>query len=54
LNSGSAINGISFDQVGGKVYWDSAGILKHPTADAPALGDLLWALFTSPEFQYVR
>jgi hypothetical protein len=54
LNPGSSINGISFDQVGGKVYWDSAGIMKQPSADAPALGDLLWALFTSPEFQYVH
>ena len=25
LNPTSSINGISFDQVGGKVYWDSTG-----------------------------
>ena len=54
LRGGAAINGISFDQVGGKVYWDSAGVTKRPNPEAPALGDLLWALFTSPEFQYVR
>ena len=54
LHGGAAINGISFDQVGGKVYWDTAGVTKRPNPEAPALGDLLWALFTSPEFQYVR
>jgi hypothetical protein len=54
LRGGSAINGISFDQVGGKVYWDSSGVLKRRSAEAPALGDLMWALFTSPEFQYMR
>jgi hypothetical protein len=54
LRGGSNITGLSFDQVGGKVYWDTSGVMKRPSADAPALGDLLWALFTSPEFQYVK
>ena len=54
LAAGSAINGISFDQAGGKVYWDTTGIVQQPSVNAPALGDLLWALFTSPEFQYLK
>ncbi len=54
LHGGSAINGISFDQFGGKVYWDTTGVMKRPDTNAPALGVLLWALFTSPEFQYLK
>ncbi|MFM9995229.1 MAG: DUF1553 domain-containing protein [Phycisphaerales bacterium] len=49
------ITGMSFDQVGGTVWWDCSGVLNAPeNPAATALGDLLWALFTSPEFQYVR
>lgn len=49
------LSGMSFDQVGGSVWWDASGILHvpHNPASAP-LGDLMWALFTSPEFQYLR
>jgi len=54
FKGGSKIVGISFDQVGGRVYWDAVGVVKKPAADVPGAGDLLWALFTSPEFQYVR
>lgn len=49
------ITGMSFDQVGGSVWWDFSGVVNAPENQAAtALGDLLWALFTSPEFQYVR
>jgi uncharacterized membrane protein/YHS domain-containing protein len=54
LSKGSEINGFSFDQFGGKAYWDKAGVVKKPMVDNPALGDVLWVLFTSPEFQYIR
>jgi hypothetical protein len=54
FRAGSRIVGISFDQVGGKVYFDKAGFTKMPRTEAPAIGDFLWALFSSPEFQYVR
>jgi len=51
----SGITGMSFDQAGGRVYWDDAGVVDRPENPAAlALGDVLWALFTSPEFQYVR
>jgi mono/diheme cytochrome c family protein len=55
INSVTEIAGWSFDQLEGKVYWDKAGVVKNP--DNPKrepLGDVLWALFTSPEFQYIR
>lgn len=49
------IDGISFDQAGGRVYWDKVGVTKGAPAQDPAtIGDMLWALVTSPEFQYVR
>lgn len=50
------INGMSFDQAAGRVYWDKAGMVKSSVssgASAP-LGDVLWALFSSPEFQYIK
>ena len=46
--------GVSFDQVGGRVYWDKVGIVKHPPTQVPGAGDLLWALVSSAEFQYVK
>ncbi len=49
------ITGISFDQAGGTVRWDRTGVLAVP--DSPALRDVqdvLWSLFTSAEFQYIR
>ena len=49
------INGISFDQFLGKVYWDKTGITKGPAVHDPqAIGDMIWALLSSPEFQYIR
>jgi hypothetical protein len=49
------IDGLSFDQVGGRVYWDKVGVIKGNAVHAPeTIGDMLWALMTSPEFQYVR
>jgi mono/diheme cytochrome c family protein len=50
------IAGWSFDQYGGgAVYWDKAGVVKNPKNPVrEPLGDLLWALVASPEFQYIR
>jgi hypothetical protein len=49
------ITGVSFDQFGGKVYWDKISALKGPPIHDPqTIGDMLWALMTSPEFQYIR
>ena len=50
------IMGWSFDQYdGGAVYWDKAGVVKSPkNPEREPLGDVLWALFASPEFQYIR
>jgi mono/diheme cytochrome c family protein len=50
------IGGWSFDQYGGgAVYWDKAGVVKNPKNPVrEPLGDLLWALVASPEFQYIR
>lgn len=49
------IGGLSFDQFGGTVTWDKSGIVhRPPDPAAPAMADLAWALFTSPEFQYIR
>ena len=46
----------SFDQSGGgAVYWDKSGVVKNPNNPVrEPLGDLLWALVASPEFQYIR
>jgi hypothetical protein len=47
--------GWSFDQQGGTIYWDKAGVVKVPkNQNREPLGDALWALFASPEFQYIR
>jgi YHS domain-containing protein len=55
VEAGGGLIGISFDQTGGTVYWDAAGIVRVPPDPRyEPLGDLLWALFTSPEFQYIR
>lgn len=55
LDAGAGITGWSFDQVGGKVYWDKSGILHSPRSpETEPLGDMLWALVVSPEFQYIR
>jgi hypothetical protein len=55
IDKPTTLNGISFDQFLGKVYWDKTGITRGPAVTDPeTLGDLLWALVTSPEFQYIR
>jgi mono/diheme cytochrome c family protein len=47
--------GWSFDQQGGTVYWDKSGVVKMPKhPNREPVGDALWALFASPEFQYIR
>jgi phage terminase large subunit-like protein len=47
--------GMSFDQLGGGIYWDESGILVGPSDPRSAgLADVLWALLVSPEFQYIR
>ncbi len=49
------VAGISFDQMLGKVYWDKTGVSKGPAVtDGETIGDMIWALVTSPEFQYIR
>ncbi len=50
------INGLSFDQqAGGAVYWDKSGVTNVPkNPRREPVGDVLWALFASPEFQYIR
>ncbi len=54
-STSGAITGWAFDQDGGKVEWGKAGIIIAPTNPATELrGDLLWALASSPEFQYIR
>jgi hypothetical protein len=54
----SRVTGISFDQAGGRggsVRWDAVGALAAPeTPLARDMRDVLWALFTSAEFQYIR
>ncbi len=50
------VDGMSFDQAGGKVFWDKAGMIQSapPDSNHSQVGDVLWALFASPEFQYIR
>jgi hypothetical protein len=53
-SSSGSITGWAFSQDGG-VEWGKAGIVSTPTNPTTELrGDLLWALATSPEFQYIR
>ncbi len=55
FRSPAEVAGWSFDQDGGTVYWDKAGLMKHPeNPRTEPLGDVLWALFTSPEFQFIQ
>ncbi|GMU91947.1 MAG: hypothetical protein AMXMBFR4_10050 [Candidatus Hydrogenedentota bacterium] len=49
------IQSITIKQADGTAYWDRAGVLRSPIGGpAAAAGDALWALVTSPEFQYVQ
>ena len=55
INSPMDFAGWSFDQMGGTIYWDKAGVVKVPkNPNREPMGDALWALFASPEFQYIR
>ncbi|HEX8521378.1 MAG TPA: DUF1553 domain-containing protein [Tepidisphaeraceae bacterium] len=55
IDKPTTLAGVSFDQMLGKVYWDKTGITKGPAAvDPETIGDMIWALLTSPEFQYIR
>lgn len=51
--AGRAINGLSFDQFDGHVFFDHAGVVQA-VPPRPAVVDMLWALMAAPEFQYVR
>jgi hypothetical protein len=51
----TTVTGLAFAQFNGKVYWDKSGAAKGPPIyDPQIIGDMLWALFTSPEFQYIK
>ena len=55
LSTAEGVTGWSFDQVGGIVYFDKCGITHKPRDPATEpIGDMLWALFVSPEFQYIQ
>ncbi|MEA2734020.1 MAG: hypothetical protein QOE14_471 [Humisphaera sp.] len=56
IDKPGVITGISYDQFVGKaVFWDKTGAMKGPPLHDPeTIGDMLWALITSPEFQYVK
>jgi hypothetical protein len=55
LDPASGIDGWSFDQQGGMVYWDKSGLTHVPRDPATEqLGDMLWAMVVSPEFQFIR
>jgi mono/diheme cytochrome c family protein len=49
------IKAVAFGAVDGTVYWDSIGVTRSVRSPrVQPLGDVLWALETSPEFQYIR
>ncbi len=51
----SRVVGMSFDQAGGAVQWGRAGVVSVPATPLhDDLHDVLWALFTSAEFQYIK
>jgi hypothetical protein len=55
LPESAGVTGISFAQVGGRVTWDAAGVENAaPEPWRQTAGDILWALVSSPEFQFVR
>lgn len=55
INAATTIVGLAFTQFDGKVYWDKSGASKGPPIHDPqTIGDMLWALMSSPEFQYIR
>lgn len=51
----TTIDGVSFDNFDGKCYWDKTGQVNTiPVHSTEIVGDMLWALMTSPEFQYIK
>ena len=51
----AGITGLSFDQVGGYITWDATGVRRAPEEPwRDQAGDILWALVSSPEFQFIR
>ncbi|MCE7974112.1 MAG: DUF1549 domain-containing protein [Leptolyngbya sp. PLA1] len=55
LGTRDRIEGFSFDQAGGRVWWGAVSLVRAPPSPGQtARGDLLWALLASPEFQYVH
>ena len=55
LGNGDAVTGWSFVQAEGAAIWDAAAVGRRRESPAEAaLGDMLWALVTGPEFQFVR
>jgi hypothetical protein len=51
----SRVTGISFDQAGGAVRWDRIGVTTMPESPlTDDIQDVLWSLFTTAEFQYIR
>jgi hypothetical protein len=51
----TTIDGVSFDNFDGKCYWDKTGQVNTiPVHDTELVGDMIWALMTSPEFQYIK
>ena len=52
--AGREINGISFDQFGGRVLFDRAGIVHNGAPIRQSVIDMLWALMASPEFGYIK
>ncbi|BDI30793.1 hypothetical protein CCAX7_28440 [Capsulimonas corticalis] len=53
LGTAAQIGGMSFDQVGGRVYFNRAGVIPA-VKPHPAIVDMVWALTSSPEFQYIH
>ncbi len=50
-----SIKAISFGTQGGTAYWDSIGLTRSGRSPrVQPLGDVLWALETGPEFQFIR
>ena len=50
----TTIFGWSFDQLDGTVYWDKAGVIRvRNVPPEEPLQDVLWALVSSPEFQFI-
>jgi hypothetical protein len=54
IGGGNTLSGWSFDQLGGTVHWDKAGVIRvRAIPPEEPLRDLLWTLLASPEFQFI-